>query len=252
METWASRCTDNNLALGKTVGLHIIEGIYGRDGNGFLVGPNSGTFTTSEAWDYMTNIIIFGRNPVYVDIVGHWLAGHEPGNFGLFHLAKDRGMIETINPHNIPVYEWKPDGSAILTPLRTFTRTPLKTNYLQRNYSGQTEPTYHLCNEPYEYPAQPPLGVNEKVQPQAFLLHQNKPNPFNPCTSIEYYLPRGGNARLEIYNASGQLMEVLVDGFRAAGSHMATWSTAGKSSGVYFYRFRSGDFIATRKMILLK
>jgi hypothetical protein len=91
-----------------------------------------------------------------------------------------------------------------------------------------------------------------QTEPQAFLLHQNKPNPFNPSTSIEFYLPKGGNARLEVYNASGQLMDILVDGYRAAGSHMATWNTTGKSSGIYFYRFRSGDFVATRKMMLLK
>jgi hypothetical protein len=253
METWASRCTDNNLALWDTVGLHIVEGIYGRDGNGFLEGPNSGTFNTKEAWDYMSNIIIFGKNPVYVDNVGHWLAGHEPGNFGLFHLAKDRGMSEVLDPMKIPVYEWKADGTATLTPLTSFTRTPLKTYYLQKNYNGGTEPYYHLCDEPFTYPAEKQLGVDEcQTEPQAFLLHQNKPNPFNPSTSIEFYLPRGGNARLEVYNASGQLMEVLVDGYRTAGSHMATWNTTGKSSGVYFYRFRSGDFTATRKMMLLR
>ncbi|MHB9029408.1 MAG: DUF362 domain-containing protein [Candidatus Latescibacterota bacterium] len=252
METWASRCTDNNLALRDTVGLHIIEGIYGRDGNGFHEGPNSGTFNTKEAWDYMTNIVIFGKNQVYVDNIGHWLAGHEPGNFGLFHLARDRGMCETINPQNIPVYEWKADGSATLTSLNDFVRTPLKTNYMQRNYNGQTEPLYHLCNERYEYPPEALLGVDRKADPQAFLLHQNKPNPFNPSTSIEFYLPKGGNARLEVYNASGQLMETLADGYYAAGSHMATWNTAGKSSGVYFYRFRSGDFASIRKMMLLK
>ncbi len=253
METWASRCTDNNIALQSKIGLHIVEGIYGRDGNGFMEGPNAGTINTKEAWDYMTNIIIFGKNQIYVDNIGHWLAGHEPGNFGLFHLAKDRGMSKVLNPMNIPVYEWKADGTAVRTPLTEFTRTPLQTYYLQRSYSGQTEPKYHLCDEPFEYPQEQQLGVDEKNgRPQAFVLHQNKPNPFNPTTTIEYSLPRAGNARLEIYNATGQLVDVLVDGYHSAGSHMAKWNTAGKSSGVYFYRFRCGGFTETKKMTLMK
>ncbi len=249
METWASRCTDNNLA--SSYGLHIVEGIYGRDGNGFLLGPNIGTVSKTEAWDYMTNIIIFGKNQGYVDIIGHWLAGHEPGNFGLFHLMKDRGMISTINPANIPVYEWKADGTATLTPLANFTRTPLKTYYLQRNYSGQTEPYYHMCDEAYTYPTEAPLSSSDE-RPGAFVLHQNRPNPFNPSTTIEYSIPRSGHARLEVYNSSGQIVDVLVDGHMSAGSHMAVWNTMGKASGTYFYRFRFGGFDETRKMTFLK
>ncbi len=254
METWASRNTDNNAALKDRVGLHVIEGIFGRDGD-FSRGPNppgDDNNKTGDPWNYPMNYIIFGRNAYHVDIVGHWLAGHEPGNFGLFHLAKDRGLSRTYNPMNIPVYEWKGDGTATLTPLDSFARTPLKTYYLQRSYSGQTEPFWHLANEPCEYPSESPLGVEEKTGPRAFVLHQNHPNPFNPNTSIEYTLPRGGSVRLEVYNATGQLVSVLVDGYRPAGTHMAVFNAAGKASGTYFYRFRSGDYTLTRKMVLLK
>jgi hypothetical protein len=250
METWFSRTADNNLAT--KIGLSVVEGVYGRDGDGFLAGPNSGPYGTAQANDYMSNIIIFGKNQVYVDIIGHWLAGHEPGNMGFLHIAKEIGLSKALNPANIPVYEWNADGTAKLAPLTDFARTPLKTYYLQRNYNGGTEEKYHLCNEPFTYPSEAPLGVDEKAEPQAFVLHQNKPNPFNPSTSIEYFLPKGGNARLDVYNSAGQLVETLVDGYRAAGSHLAVWNTTGKSSGVYFYRFRSGDFTATKKMMLLK
>jgi len=250
METWASRCLDNNSVT--KAGLHVVEGVYGRDGDGFLNGPNKGTkLTSGEAWDYMSNIIIFGKNQIYVDIIGHWLAGHEPGNFGLFHIAKERGLSKRLNPANIPVYEWKADGTAALTPLSSFTRTPLLTYYLQRDYSGGTEAKYHMCNEPYTYPTEA-TGVDEETRPQAFVLHQNRPNPFNPTTTIEYSIPRGGNVRLEVYNSTGQLVDVLADGHMAAGSHMAAWNTTGKASGTYFYRFRYGGLTETKKMTLLK
>lgn len=107
METWASRCLDNNSVI--RAGLHIIEGIYGRDGH-FMDGPNEGGLAN----DYMTNYIIFGLNQFYVDIIGHWIGGHEPGNFGLFHMAQELGRISTINPANIPVYEWDAEDGATL------------------------------------------------------------------------------------------------------------------------------------------
>jgi hypothetical protein len=252
-ETWASRCIDNNSV--NPAGLHIIEGIYGRDGNGFLTGPNppgNDNNQNGQAWDYMSNIIIFGKNPFAVDIIGHWLAGHEPGNFGLFYLAKERGLCRVINPMKIPVYEWKPGAGVKLTPLTDFTRTPLKTYYLQRNYLGQTETFFHLCNESCEYPKDEPMAVDRTDRPEVFVLSQNRPNPFNPRTSIEFSLPRAGYARMEIYNAAGQLVEVLVDERMAAGKHLAVWNTEGRASGAYYYRFRFGGFTETKKMMLVK
>jgi len=248
-ETWASRCLDNNSVT--PCGLHIIEGVYGRDGNGFLNGPNKGDYKDNEAWDYMSNVIIFGKDQYRVDIIGHWLAEQEPGNFGLFHMAKERGLSTALNPMNIPVYEWIPDSSPVLTDLTEFERTPLRTYYLQRDYDGQTEEQYHLCDEYYDYPAE---SVEEPAvgNPTAFVLHQNKPNPFNPNTAIEYSLPYSGHARLEVYNMSGQLVDVLVDGYTAKGSHMAVFNTRNHASGTYFYRFRFGGFSETKKMVLLK
>ena len=63
-------------------GINIVEGIYGRDGDGFSGGPHNG-----KPADYMCNNIIFGKDAFRVDIISHWLAGHEPGNFGLFHIG---------------------------------------------------------------------------------------------------------------------------------------------------------------------
>lgn len=78
------------------------------------------------------------------------------------------------------------------------------------------------------------------------------PNPFNPATSIEFKIPRAGIARLEIYNVSGQLVDVLTDGYYPAGTHMAVWNTTGHASGTYFYRLRFGGYDVTRKMTLLR
>jgi hypothetical protein len=89
---------------------------------------------------------MFGKNPFRVDLVGLWLGGHEPGNVHFYRIAKERGLSDTFNPWEVPVYEWT-GGSAIPRKLTDFPRTLLKTYYLQK--AG--EPNYHLVNEPFDY-----------------------------------------------------------------------------------------------------
>lgn len=242
-ETWVTRCLDNNSVTHP--GLHIVEGIYGHDGN-----FTQGTGPEGSARDFMSNIIIFGKNPFYVDIIGHWLGGHEPGNFGLFHIAIERGFASVLNPMNIPVYEWKSDGTATLTPLTKFDRTPLVTCYLPRDYNGQNEPYWHLCNEPYDYGSERKDEKPGTGKSGACILHQNIPNPANPNISIEYCLPRSGNVRLEIYNTNEQLAGILADGFHLKGSHLAVLNTREYASGTYYYRFRFGGLTEVKKMII--
>ena len=272
METWSQRTCDS-LSVTDT-GLCIIEGIYGRDGN-FQVGPGP----NGEAIDYMTNILIFGKDKFKVDIIGHWLGGHEPGNIGLFHIAKERGLSNALNPMNIPVYRWE-NGVPILTSLTDFERTPLETYYLQRNYGGGNELLWHLVDEPFDYPSEtisvgqsslPKADVwgrrkypsGEEVKrgtvsagytgsPQTYVLGQNFPNPFNPTTFVEYHIPRDGNVKIEVFNEVGQLVDVLVDKWHIKGVHVVPWNAKGKASGIYFYRFMTDNFQATRKMALVR
>ena len=132
-ELWAQKTCDNMSVL-KT-GLAIIEGIYGRDGDGFNVGT-----------DYLTNLVMFGKDKFRVDLVGLWLGGHEPGNLHLYRIAKERGLSDTFNPWEVPVYEWTDDGP-VARKLTDFPRTPLKTVYLPR----EGEPTLHMLDEPFDY-----------------------------------------------------------------------------------------------------
>jgi uncharacterized protein (DUF362 family) len=243
-ETWATRCLDNNLVTQP--GLHIIEGVYGRDGH-FIDGPSPEGLAT----DTMTNVIIFGRNAFHVDIVGTWLAGHEPGNLGLFHLAAERGLSWALNPMSIPVYEWQTDGSAALRGLTEFPRTPLKTYYLRRDYAGQTEPYWHLLDEPYDYGTvaveRPAAGTDA-----AFGLRQSHANPVRGAVSIEFAIPRPAGVRLEVCSVLGEIVDVLVDDHRMKGSHMAVWNAARRPPGVYFCRLTSGGLSQVSKLILIR
>lgn len=242
-ETWSTRCIDNNSTL--KAALHIIEGIYGHDGN-FIEGPHNG-----YAKDFMTNVLIFGKNPYHVDIIGTWLAGHEPGNFGLFHLARERGLSTLLNPRDIPLYEWFADGSATQTPLDNFERTPLVTYYLQRDYDGQNEDYWHLVNEPYDY-AQTQVAAHPTTTPGQFKLLPNFPNPFNSGTSISYLLPKEGYVEVVVYSSRGRKIKELKRGVQKAGEHVVFWRPVNMPTGLYIVRLAYNGAVRTQRMLYLR
>lgn len=93
--------------------------------------------------------------------------------------------------------------------------------------------------------------------PRAFELEQNYPNPFNPETSIRYALLTNARVKLDIYNPLGQKIATLVDENQVAGNYLAKWNGRNDSgqlvsSGVYVYRLEAGDFLESKKMLLLK
>ncbi|MCH8305454.1 MAG: T9SS type A sorting domain-containing protein [Candidatus Marinimicrobia bacterium] len=98
------------------------------------------------------------------------------------------------------------------------------------------------------------VGVkNEEVGLAAeFTLSQNYPNPFNPETVIEYSLPKAGEVSLIVYNLRGEEVAHLINDNMPAGNHRISWNATNVSSGIYFYRLQAGDFVQTRKMVLLK
>ncbi len=102
-------------------------------------------------------------------------------------------------------------------------------------------------------------GVNESVEllPTSYKLDQNYPNPFNPSTVIRYELPKMGNVQIKIYDALGQEVRSLIDEEQNTGTHNVLWDGANNygqrvSSGIYFYRIVAGDFVQTKKMIMMK
>ena len=99
-----------------------------------------------------------------------------------------------------------------------------------------------------------PIGVEGEIAstPLSYRLKQNYPNPFNPATQIEFSLPVSSKVSLVIYNLLGQEIARLIDGEQAAGAHSVIWEATNLSTGIYFYRIQAGDFVQTRKMVLLK
>jgi len=93
--------------------------------------------------------------------------------------------------------------------------------------------------------------VNSKI-PENFNLAQNYPNPFNPTTKISWQATVSSHQTLKVYDVLGNEVATLVDEFREAGSYEITFDATNLSSGVYFYRLKAGDFVETKKMILIR
>jgi hypothetical protein len=215
----------------SSVLLNVVEGVDAQNGDGFSGGPAP----NGEPEIFMTNMFIFGKDAFRVDIVGHWLGGHEPGNFGLFHLAKERGVSNALNPHNIPVYRWE-DGGPKLTPLDQFTRTPLTTVYLPK----PGEPPFHLCNEPFTYPEEPVSAcLTGHDRPGLRLLGQANLGKDGGTLFVEYSLPAEGQASLEVIDMFGERVGVLVEGRQTRGVHVAEWTRQGRAPGLYCCRLKT-------------
>ncbi len=101
------------------------------------------------------------------------------------------------------------------------------------------------------------VGNNDVNNNYVTSLSRNFPNPFNPVTTISYSVKENGFVSIDVYNVLGQKVKTLVSGNVAAGNHQVTWrglddNNKNVSSGIYFYRMKSGNYTSTKKMILMK
>ena len=108
------------------------------------------------------------------------------------------------------------------------------------------------------FTVEPSVTIVEEVEiPTVFTLHQNYPNPFNPVTTLRYDLPDNNHVKLTIYDLNGREINRLVNTDQPAGHKSVQWNATdmhGKpvSAGVYLYQIQAGEFVQTRKMVLLK
>ena len=98
---------------------------------------------------------------------------------------------------------------------------------------------------------------DSKYLPNEFNLQQNYPNPFNPVTSINYQLANDAYVTLTVYDIMGQKIRTIINEDQSAGFRSVVWDGKDNynnsvSSGVYLYRLHAGNYIQTRKMILMR
>jgi len=98
-----------------------------------------------------------------------------------------------------------------------------------------------------------PLSIEiEGTNPLMFSLDQNYPNPFNPSTKIKYSVPQLSQVQIKVFDVLGNDIETLVNEDKPIGTYELNWNAANLPSGVYFYQLQAGNFVETKKMLLLK
>ncbi len=93
--------------------------------------------------------------------------------------------------------------------------------------------------------------VSDQI-PSDYKLQQNYPNPFNPSPTIQFSIPKESFTKLEIFNALGEKVSTLVSKTLSAGTYEYEWNAEGLPSGVYFSKLEAGEFISTKKMLMIK
>ena len=209
IEQWAQRMCDAYSVMNISKGIHVLEGIYWRDGDGFTLGPHNG-----RAMDFMCNMTLFGRDPFRIDIVAHWLAMHEPGNFGLFHIANERGLTNVLDPFDIPVYIWN-NGRARSAKLNSLKRHPLKVDYNKQ----EGEEVYHLCDEPFDYKAWKKTGKIAAIEPSIKVIGTDSDNHI----VMDVAVPKKGDVYVDILNNQGEVVWKMHAPDLEQGNHQVVW-----------------------------
>jgi enterochelin esterase-like enzyme len=95
-------------------------------------------------------------------------------------------------------------------------------------------------------------NIEQEEIPASFNLSQNYPNPFNPVTKINYSLPQTSFIKIKVFDLLGREISTLVQEQKSAGSHVVIFDGSSLGSGVYIYRMEAGDFMDTKKLLLMK
>jgi predicted acyl esterase len=193
----------------------------------FDVAENGGVLT----WTLFSRSVNTNRNAgaqevrtlaaVGTSVSHRLLAGHR---LGLEVTSLD--MEDALFAHTIPLF--------------ASSRVELLTSAGEASYIEFGSPTSTAVNSKAQIPSLP------------FALEQNFPNPFNPRTVIGYQLSVARKMTIAVYDLLGREVEVLVNEFKQPGRYEVLWKAEALPSGVYLCRMHAGDFISTRKLVLLK
>ncbi|HMS34680.1 MAG TPA: T9SS type A sorting domain-containing protein [Ignavibacteria bacterium] len=203
----------------------------------------SGTSPTIGAWEYTSQTLpvelaSFNSSVTGRDVTLNWTTATELNNAG-FDIERKSTEGSWSKIGNVA------GNGTVNTPQNySFNDRGLSTgkyNYRlkQIDFNGNFE-YFNLTNE---------IGIGIPVK---YDLSQNYPNPFNPSTSINYDLPVDGKVSLKIFDMTGKEVASLVNEVQTAGYYSINYNASSLSSGVYFYTISAGNFVQTKKMMLVK
>jgi hypothetical protein len=194
-----------------------------------------------------------------------------PGVYNWFLAEPGCGDVSTRLPNTVGLVNMtlltdpdpRPDTGSELRGSANFTH-PYLTGFTPTTYRGAFEPDVPMHsqwtrgwtdfdpqNNDYQYGVIF-TGTEGPSAPAMDVVLKNRPNPFNPTTTIEFSVPTAGNVTVTVYNVRGELVKTVVDRHFEAGSFEEIFNANDLATGTYFYRIKGNGFTKTAKMVLLK
>ncbi|MBS4033955.1 MAG: T9SS type A sorting domain-containing protein [Ignavibacterium sp.] len=124
--------------------------------------------------------------------------------------------------------------------------------YFEEESYAETNPSNTIRYQRVQGSGLDKKSTGEMVQNLEYKLEQNYPNPFNPSTVIKYSVKESGLVELEILNILGERVKTLVNDIQPEGSYEIEFNARVLASGIYLYRLKVNDYLAVKKMILMK
>jgi hypothetical protein len=169
----------------------------------------------------------------------------------IIKLTSENPWVKSISPEQVPFSGLKP---------RDIRKIPNFTVLVdEANFTGNINLKYTITEDGWTYWVIDttlviiPTGIEQvELLPLAFGLEQNYPNPFNSVTTINWQLAKNSKVTLKVIDIVGRTVATLVDGQRSQGKYETRFNAAILPKGIYFYQLKAGEFMQTRKMILLE
>ncbi len=183
----------------------------------------------------------------YLYLYGKLLLHKEPVQLYYYIEPSGESMWRTIhlnpiamNLHNLSIQSVELDGAE-------YTNFDMEKRLLRvdQYVGGEFKVTFYIDDTPNSV-------VDDQIYLTDFVLEQNYPNPFNPSTKIKYSIGIKTHVTLSIYNALGQKIANIIDQEQQKGNYEVEFNATGLSSGIYFYKLIAGNYMGSKKMVLLR
>ena len=205
-----------------------------------LGGPSWWYGTKADASPFPVELSLFTAVLIEDNVVLNWQTETEVDNYG-FNIERSSPSHRTI---------WKTIG---FVEGHGNSNSPKEYNFIDSEVDQSGNYSYRLKQIDNDGTFEYSDAVNVYVgTPEKFYLSQNYPNPFNPTTTIDYMISKDEKVSLKVYDLLGKEVASLVDEFKPAGAYSVTFNAEHLASGVFIYRIMAGEYVAVKRMLLLK
>jgi hypothetical protein len=230
---------------GGEIAVTVYNGlIYTFGGGSYIVGPYSNVYSydpQTDTWDTTLTSMPTPRFAFQTYLVGDKI-------YAIGGSQSQGTSLSTVEVYNPATNTWDTTLPDMPEPLAWFAGAVVN----NKIYVIGGTPDW-LTGNGWVWVYDPLTDVeHEFTPPTEFALEQNFPNPFNPSTKIKYSIPQTSNVVIKVFDIIGNEIETLVNEEKPAGTYELTWYAENLPSGVYFYQLKAGDYVNTKKMILLK